>query len=272
MRIVGVLISTAILAGLSARSAHAIPVTTCGQVVKGTGDLVADLDCSAHVGRSVQLIGRLRLNGFTLTGNPSSPVVFCNIGSCLVSGPGTLTGGSKGVTSDVGVTVVDATIVANSGDGVFSFRSARVKGASTIANNGGNGVRASRIVSIVGGRQALPDVVISGNGGDGIQAVRAVRVQNGVVTGNSGDGVETEGAASLAGATVQANGFDGVRGLSVRLRDTTATGNRTAPTCGISDDCADVAAARRPSLNGASTCEVSRDTGGSGTWGVCTMD
>lgn len=271
MRLSGFTLSAVLLAGLGATSAHAIPVTTCGQVVKGTGDLVADLDCSGHLGRSVQLIGRLRLNGFTLTGNPASPVVYCNIGSCLVSGPGTLTGGSRGVTSDVGVTVVDATVTSNTGDGVFSFRSARIKGAAVITNNGGNGVRASRIVSVVGGKQALPDTVISGNGGDGIQAVRAARVQSGVVTGNAGDGIETEGAASLAASTVQTNGFDGVRGLSVRLRDTTATGNGTAPTCGVSDDCADLAAARKPAVNGASTCDVSRNTAG-GTWGVCSLD
>jgi hypothetical protein len=266
------LVSSAVLVFLSAGSAKAVDVTTCGQVIKGTGDLVSDLDCSSHSGRALQLIGRLRLNGFKITGNSAFPVVFCNIGSCTVLGPGTLTGGTKGVTSDVGVKVVDATVELNSGDGVFSFRSARIQGASVIANNGGNGVHASRTVSIVGGKLALPDVVVSGNGGDGIQAVRTVRIQDAVVSDNAGDGVETEGAASLNAAVVQGNGFDGVRALSVRLRDTTATGNRTAPPCGVTDVCADVAAEKKPALAGASTCEISRDTGTGGTWGICTLD
>lgn len=272
MRLAHALAASGILVTLVAGNARAVSVTTCGQIVHGTGDLAADLDCSSHPGRSLQLIGRLRLNGFKITGNSTDPVIYCNTGSCLVSGPGTLTGGSKGVTSDVGVRVVDATVEFNAGDGVVSFRSARIQGASVISHNGGNGVRASHAVSIVGGKLALPDVVVSDNGGNGVQAGRTARIQNAEVSGNAGDGVRTGTAASLFSAVVEGNGLDGVRAVSVRLRDTTATGNRTAPACGVTEDCADVASERKPALVGASTCEVSLDTADGGTWGVCTLD
>ncbi len=272
MRLVPSLTSSVLLACLSAGTALAVDVTTCNQFVQGTANLVADLDCSGHPGRAIQIIGSLHLNGFKLTGNSAGPVVYCNIGSCTIVGPGTLTGGSKGVSGDGGVKVVDATIEFNSGDGVFTFRAARIQGSSVISNNGGDGVHASRTVSIVGGKLALPDVVVSDNGGHGIEAGRAVRVQDAVVSGNANDGIRTEAAASLLSTVVQGNGLDGVRALRAQLRETTATGNRTAPACGVSADCADVASERKPTLRGASTCEVSLNTAGGGTWGICTLD
>lgn len=54
----------------TAFAAAPVPVTNCGQDVKGVGILDANLDCSAVADDSVNLNGRLMLNDFTLTGNP----------------------------------------------------------------------------------------------------------------------------------------------------------------------------------------------------------
>ena len=103
-------VAVALVAALGAGRAHAVDVTSCGQVVMGTGDLVADLDCSSHPGFSLQLIGRLRLNGFSIKGSPTQPVIYCNTGACRVTGMGSLWGGREGILSDVGVTVIDVRI------------------------------------------------------------------------------------------------------------------------------------------------------------------
>lgn len=70
--------------------AATVPVTTCGQVVAGTGALAADLDCSATTGAAVTLGpgARLQLAGFTLTGNETG--VQCDVGACRIDGPGTI--------------------------------------------------------------------------------------------------------------------------------------------------------------------------------------
>src|SRR5262245_58038876 len=64
-----------------------IPVTTCGQVVDGTGYLVGDLDCSAWSGPAVTLLkrGKLLLGGFNILADGDG--VACS-GSCTVRGPG----------------------------------------------------------------------------------------------------------------------------------------------------------------------------------------
>ena len=54
------------------------------------------------------------------------------------------------------------------------------------------------------------------------------------------------------------------------LRDSTAIGNGTA--CGVTDECADLAAAQRPRVVGTSTCGTSRNTDLGGTWRVCAGD
>jgi hypothetical protein len=79
------------------------------------------------------------------------------------------------------------------------------------------------------------------------------------VRGDSGRGAGDPPAARL-------------KGLKVVLSSSTATGNGTAPICGLLDDCADLAAASRPRLAGASACDTSRDTENGVSWGVCAND
>jgi len=249
----------------AADAAGPVPVTTCGQVVRGVGQLTADLDCSAAAGEAVHLTGRLLLNGFTLTGTTAYDVVRCEIGACRVVGPGTVTGGADGVRSDTGARVEGGAVVtSNAGDGVRTEKSAKVFGASVTAN-GGDGVRSKSTAT-------LREAIITGNAGDGVRTDGSATIKTSTVDANGGNGVDSEKSALAKLSSVSGNGFDGLRGLKAKLLDSTAIGNGTDPTCGVSDDCADVASALRPSVNPGATCGTSRNTEANGTWGVCTND
>lgn len=265
------LFALALAGGLAvASAAHAVDVTACGQVVVGTGDLRADLDCSAHPGPfAVQLIGRLRLNGFTVRGNPAHPVVYCNTGPCTVFGLGTLWGGADGIRSDVGAKVVDAQVGSNVGDGIRAQRAIRVLGYALVDHNGGAGVRSAAQVAVIGAQGAT--ISISGNGGDGIHAARGVRLKRVALSGNEQSGVVAGGTIAANRAFISGSARDGARGLRVQLMDATAIGNGTGAGCDPST-CADLASTQRPGVAGVSLCETSRRTDGSGDWDVCSED
>lgn len=247
-------------------AARAVVVTTCGQVVAGTADLTGDLDCSGHLGDSLYLAGKLRLNGFTLTGNPGSAVVKCEMGSCKVEGPGTVTGGLDGIESNSGAKVaLGAVISGNAADGVRSDRSAKVTD-STVQGNGGDGVRSKARATIVNSS-------VVANAADGVRADSSIRVTNSLVSGNGEQGVDSDKNATAKLSQITANGLYGIRGIKVTLKDSTATGNGTSPACGvITDDCTDVAADFLPKLKGTSSCGTSTNTLLGGTWGVCSLD
>ncbi len=266
MRTIATLTAAAALLTGSATFAATIPVTSCGQFVRGTGQLTADLDCSADPGVTLALQGKLLLNGFTLTGYALSDVVFCALGGCRIVGPGTVTGGSDGVRSDHGARIeAGAIVTGNSGDGVRTEKTAKVIDA-TVSDNGGDGIR-SKTTAVISG------ATITGNAGDGIRTDGTATVKGSTVDGNGGDGIHSDKyAKAMKLSTVSGNGFDGVRGVRALLIDATATGNGTNAACGFTDECADLASDLFPAVKGASTCGTSRNTDLGGTWDVCTLD
>jgi hypothetical protein len=264
--VVGIGLGLIVAGAAPSQAAAPVPVTTCGQVVTGSGALVGDLDCSGQGDDAVKLAGRLFLNGFTLTGNPGFDVVRCEAGPCGVVGPGTVTGGLDGVGSDHGARVeAGAIVTGNVGDGVRTDSSARVIDA-TISANGGDGVRSKT-------RATVQRSTVSGNGANGVRTDRTANVKTSTVTDNGGNGVDSDVTAkATATSVVSANGFDGLKGLRVVLSNSSATGNGTNPACGVTDECADLAAASKASVTGTSMCGTSRNTESGGTWGVCSND
>jgi hypothetical protein len=261
--LIGAIAATALVASLG--MAQPVPVTACGQVVTGSGVLVADLDCSGEADEAVKLSGRLALGGFTLTGHPAFDVVRCEVGQCSVAGPGIVTGGLDGVRGDRGVRVeAGAVISGTAGDGVRSDGSAKVRD-SMITANGGDGIRSKARASVLRS-------TVSGNAGDGVRADKSASVKDSTVTSNGGNGVDSELTAKAVRSSVTGNGFDGLKGNRVVLAASTATGNGTDAACGVTDECADLAAAVRPVVAATSTCGTSRDTENGGTWGVCAND
>lgn len=251
--------------GSTVQAGTPAPVTACGQQVQGTGQLVADLDCTGSGDEAVKLDGTLLLNGFTLTGDPSFDVVRCVAGGCRVIGPGTVTGGADGVRSDRGARVEGgATVSGNAGDGVRTEKTAKITGA-TISGNGGDGVRSK-------GSAVLKGAIVHSNGGSGVRTDGTANVQEiSDVSFNAEDGIHSQKSAKLTLSSAQANGFDGVRGVQVQLKGAFSQGNGTDPSCGVLDDCADVAAELLPKLK-SSTCLTSRNTESGLPWGVCAND
>ena len=264
-------ISTMMVMGLArgstVQAGAPVPVTTCGQDVQGTGQLAADLDCSASADDAVKLKGTLLLNGFSIFGNPGFDVVRCVSGACRVVGPGLVSGGADGVRSDVGARLEnDVSVLNNAGDGVRTEKTVKITDGN-IGSNGGDGVRSK-------GAALLKRTIVNANGGTGVRTDGAAIVQeNSSVLLNGEDGIHSEKIAKVMKVSqVFSNGFDGVRGLKVQLKDSTATANGTDPACGVTDDCADLASEFAPKVQGTSACLTSRNTELGGTWGVCAND
>ena len=171
-------------------------VTTCGSTVVGTATLAADLDCSAYPGAAVNLNGRLKLNGFTLTGSATASGGIATVdcqqapsNKCQVFGPGTIQGGGIGVTGfrvllkDVKVTGAHTGVLAPK---------AVIK-SSLIVDNGLDGPLSSS-QEFLGGGVLVPRTLlmlkstVTGNGFYGVLATGDVgegaRIMKSTVTGN----------------------------------------------------------------------------------------
>jgi hypothetical protein len=243
---------------------YADDVTTCGQFVRGNSQLVANLDCSAVDDDAVKLQGRLHLQGFTITAHPAHAVVRCLKGACRVDGPGSLSGGAQGIRSDKNARVVEATVSGN-GVGVRALKTARLDSAS-VSNNGGDGVDADKVKAQLTG--------LLGNGGRGAHAVRKILLSFCNVAGNAADGLSCERLVRVMhDTTVTGNGLDGIDAGRIFLKvNAEVTMNGTSAACGVTEECNDLATDRRPVVGSGASCGTSRDTGGSGSWGVCLGD
>jgi hypothetical protein len=181
-----------------------IPVSACGTVVIGRGELVADLDCSAYPGSAVVLVGRSRLllNGFSISANTSMQgqdvaAIQCvwsspgRVESCKIRGPGTLTGGTIGIDGGLKPSVSDV-IVAGAGTvgvlgGKLVMRRSVIQGNGALAvQYDGGGVRAASV--------SLRDCDVSGNARNGVWSNGGrLRLVRSSVTGNGVDaGCESE--------------------------------------------------------------------------------
>ena len=118
--------------------ARPVEVTTCGQQVDRYGILIGDLDCSGTGYPAVDLRGRLDLNGYTVTGAPTTFAIHC-LGNCKIIGPGRVRGpGGSGVLGrrtfkikDVNIT--DMTIAIEATDTLGKGR-AQVEGCTLNSN------------------------------------------------------------------------------------------------------------------------------------------
>lgn len=244
-------------------------VSTCGQVVSGTAVLQADLDCSGYTGTAITVArGVLRLNGFTVTGNPALPpepgcddgiVVACSSGRCTLEGPGTITGGGS-PPCNVGAVaffrkVIGVTTTGNTGSGIS--QAVHIEN-STVSANGLHGV-------VVGNsRTKLVGTSVSGNAGRGIEAIGARRVSldQSQITANGGQGV-------FLGT--------GYKGKAVLRASSEVSGNSLTPAmCEaggyVGIGCGDIVSPQPPRLDATSSCGTSLNSNIGHPWGVCTND
>jgi hypothetical protein len=210
--LVRTLLACATLAGLitAATPADADPilVTTCGQGVKGTGFLSADLDCSATTGPAIILTAgsRLFLGGFTLTGNEVG--VRCEVGACKIYGPGTIR--RKALNPDF------------ENHGVLGLSKARVEGVTL--ENWRNGV------FVLGPAEVRKSTLLTNTWG---VSAGPVRVTDSTFSGNQYGAYAYEGtrdgvhykfyAARIRRATFTGNTIDIAAFKLPTVRDTTCT-------------------------------------------------
>ena len=181
-------ILTLVMAGAAPAGATAVPVTSCGQVVDGLGELTGNLDCTGSSQPAVHLnhASTLDLAGFTLSGG-SGDGVECE-GRCAVIS-----------TSDGG----------------------------TIRDFGGNGI-VNRSLAFEDGSIRVNHLTIQGNGAAGVtldQPDGTVAVSKSTVTGNGGIGVFSPAQLRVSKTTVSDNGFEGVVGGAVQVLESLVTGN-----------------------------------------------
>jgi hypothetical protein len=222
---------------LSVQAHAATPVTQCGQVVKGSAELVGDLDCSAmQSGAAVNLSGTLHLRGFRITGMRRGIGVACNSPSCRIVGPGTITGPDDVIYGVMGlesrqIVLKNVTIDGVKGYGAFSMGNVLATG-STITGCGG-------FLAAEGG-----------NSGGGVMSHAKVRVVRSTISGNSNMGV-----------------------IGTSVRASRSSNNGTAPDCATTCSncpCADIISSTLPVVR-KSTCDTSAQPSGA-TWGVCAGD
>lgn len=159
-------------------SAAVVPVTACGMTIVGRAELVGDLDCSAYAGHALALDGTLELNGFTLTGNTGGgnlyDAVHCT-GRCRVKvkGPGTIVGGSVGV-SGIKVLVTGEVTVHDAGEWGVLGAILRVVRSHVHTNGVALGVGADGGGGVNGGTVSVVRSTIENNASYGVNAtVRA---------------------------------------------------------------------------------------------------
>ncbi len=272
-----------LVVGVSAapgRVAAQTALTVCGQSIAGDAFLPADLDCTSFPGYAVTIDrGTLDLGGFTLTGGDFGGVQCPH--KCNVVGPGTITGSAfAGIVAFGSLRTSNVDLTNHVAYGLECFKSCKISGG-TISGNGDG---------VVGGANAqLSGVTIVGNAGYGARVANgrgtaSLILRDGSTVSNNGDeGVTAERKIAVYDSTVTGNAEHGLSaGLSdcsksgtVKLRNAIVTGNGTAPDCGVTETCADVASCRQPSVKDGSTCGTSYvpNSGFPGEdWNVCTLD
>lgn len=256
-------------AALTAQAATA--VTQCGQVITGSAELTADLDCSAFGDDALVVLGGpLRLRGHTLTGpvGQDNDAVLCEqsegapeLGRCRIIGPGAIVGGYAGVRGNI-VGVKDVDLADQEAVGVLAGRLKMIDSTVTGAGRAGfesrGGITKHRIL-----RSTL-----SGN------AVGAAYV--------SCIGCGHKAGIKFKGSTVTDNTGSGVLSYAVNtiVKSSTVTGNaldQQNPACDLytlfpqPTGCADIATADPPVVRN-TPCDTSLNTNDGSTWGVCTLD
>jgi hypothetical protein len=97
-----------------------------------------------------------------------------------------------------------------------------------------------------------------------------------VISGGAEYGVLADRRATLRSSSVTGNALSGVYTSKAVVRDSTVTGNGTAPECGVTPDCADLRTFTQPRMR-SSTCDTSVVAHGLipppyTDWDVCTRD
>ena len=240
-----------------AATAHAIDITTCGQVVPfhETGTMQVDLT-GCTVGVVLDDRATLEMNGHAIA-DSTDAAVDCLGKRCTVLGPGEIAGGSRGIRHDLPtylhskLLVQDLDIHDVAGIGIGSNSIGIGRGGTVRATN--VAVRSSGLyffdAAVVADKLQATDLTVTDSDTFGVTSFR-IRATRLTATGNYEEGVQAEGPVGKA-----------------RLVDSVLTGNSYNFQGG-----GDIWAFRRPSLIG-TTCGRSEGPLSSDfAWCVCAND
>jgi hypothetical protein len=240
--------------------------SSCGmQISRGDpGVLQGDLDCTGEPGPSAVTLGpgaRLLLNGHRITGARVHDV-SCEAAvparTCVIEGPGELTGSRYGL-----------------------FTSERARVENVVIHGNDVGIYSSYGDVSHASRLDLTGVVIRDNTGDGVRGGTKLYATDTTIENNGGVGTTSWGPSRLVRTTITGNGSTGIvtgryhdfyelyfyTRHQLVLVDSTVTGN------GLGDGSGDLLSGRKPRLL-RTTCGTSGNptVAGTPTWGVCTGD
>ncbi len=241
------------LATLLTRSAYAVDITTCDEIVPAseTGVLLTEL---AGCNDGVVLAERaaLQMNGHSILG--ANAGVFCLGPRCSIAGPGEISGATFGVFlySSVKLTIADVNIHDSSEEGIH-------------CSGGQCGVRATGLTL---SRNGFGSTFPGGPEYSYNISAHVVRGTNITVTDNAGFGVYAD-RFNITDLIATGNGNAGLYAGRGRLVDSMVTGNNGF------DSGIDIFTARRPRLIN-STCGRSASGSPATTvgppWGICIDD
>lgn len=221
-----------------------IDISECGQgqTLKGPAVLTRDLDCTGHSFHAVEIVGKLDLNGHTITAGRQRLAVHC-LGNCSVVGPGTIT--------------------SDGGQGIFSRRNLKVKNVTF------TGLQTAVYMTDTEGKgRALIQGCTITDVDDGIVAGVPLRMADTVVTGARRTGLAMgTGTVPVHGvvkrSSITGSGTDPLCGV-----DTSNLGH-------TGYNCADVLAIAKPPKLQSSTCQTSCSNymaPACAPWGICSAD
>jgi hypothetical protein len=206
------------------------------------GILVGDLDCSGLASAPAVAVanhGSLDLNGFTITGGLHG--VQC-AGSCTVTGPGTIRDAEfTGIAAAGTVTASAVSLLDNGNSGIYG--KIVILDNSTVSGSGRGGVTAEK-------RAVVSNSNFTTAGEFGVYSYRRAEMTNCDVVGSE-SGI-TGVTVAVSDSTLNDNEDLGVFGRTVKIENTTATGNGVI--C-EGEHCGDVLARRVRAV--ALTCDTS---------------
>lgn len=219
----------ALVVGLAARTAVAVDVTECGQVIAAgkVGELKVDLTCAASptwpfAARGVRLEpgAKLRMNGFSISGDGSGAGVECKSKRCTIAGPGEIRGFWAGVNCGGCRVVARDVAVRENVEGIYVPLAGTLEAERVIASdNAHSGIWAQAVRG--------SDIEASRNGLNGVSANSGLRVRRLDATANGRSGVLAGRTKSrlvdsmVTGNDVASGGYDIVSTGSMRLVRTT---------------------------------------------------
>jgi hypothetical protein len=248
-------------------------ISTCGRHSwSGPAIVTADLDCGLQL--TIETHGSLALGGHTLANVnidcefviPGEGAIQDAIGSCSITGPGTINGGR--VENGFRVSVKDLVLTD------FWIRGARVSLADTTMSGTADCNVTSEAENI--GAAKITRSVLNGCS---VYVGKRALIRDTEIRGNAAEGVygaEPNARAKVVRSRVLDNGRSGIRAQVVRISGASmVTGNGTDPACAVDVACADVASGVAPQVRKAATCGTSYQLGSGvpgSSWDACMLD